>query len=71
MSQSCYFICFKEYTINEWYRSIVVTIEQQWFFFVLLMCIKAYDDCEYDIMDINSMVLQSHLSEYGDGCQGW
>lgn len=35
------------------------------------MCIKAYDDCEYDIMDINSMVLQSHLSEYGDGCQGW
>lgn len=37
----------------------------------IIMLIKAYDDSEGDIMDVTSMVLQSHLSEYGDGCQGW
>lgn len=32
------------------------------------MLIKAFDDSEEDIMNVTSMVLQSHLS---DGWQGW
>lgn len=35
------------------------------------MFIKAHDDCEDDIMDVISMVLRSHRSEYGDGWQRW
>lgn len=35
------------------------------------MFIKAYDDCEDDVMDVTSVVLQSRCSEYGDGWQGW
>lgn len=38
--------------------------------FLLLMCIKVYEDCEGDIMDVISTVLQSHCSEYGDGWPG-
>lgn len=34
------------------------------------MFIRACDDCEDDIKDVTSMVLQSHRSEYGDGWQG-